>query len=640
MKNTTFKLIVSEPSIDVPDTGYLTTESSSATSTEQLLPAILALILASIIIAMIIRYRKKAKKGLEIKASNSTTVFHSLLLVVALSGLTFCASSIYSAVAASIDFTTKSTLEVPAILDMTNTVKACGTDEIKISQALPAGYKLKMSGTPLALEDGTSIGTIADDGFADGTWAFTTNEEGGFLPIPSDMTLIKSTTESATDDTTVIKYCAMLGPDTKPGTYTGTISYEVEANPSSNPDPSPNPNPNPNPDQNAPTASDTFVIPDKYNTGNLKGVPLTKFVQGETTIDGVTTGVSGDTLVVNFLWSGNRHTNVRTIENMDFTNYPSLRFYNGGEQIEGDVIFIFRNCKFNSVGVGWNMWDNVKFYFYDSEFKSFGSSNAEFHRCYFGGGPGDTMNPFKNVAVYNSFFTNNTPLFSDGTHMDGIHTFGSNNSEAATAIIHNLHYYDSRIETPYFLTKKENGEFSTGYVNASIMFAPEYNDANDVIYENMWVNGGGYTIYGGSATNQVTNITMKDIHVGYGHIYGIFYPNRKPENGVVNQINVAHYDKLIAGSVWKEDGKTHVSISNETLIERQLTCKTNHNTYTRTISAHPRITKENASEFTYATLPYDLDTVFDDDATYIQCYDTTAEGAELNEDTLIRTEVF
>ncbi len=62
MKNTSFKLVVSEPSIDVPDTGYLTTESSSATSNERLLPAILALILASIIIAMIIRYRKKLKK--------------------------------------------------------------------------------------------------------------------------------------------------------------------------------------------------------------------------------------------------------------------------------------------------------------------------------------------------------------------------------------------------------------------------------------------------------------------------------------------------------------------------------------------------------------------------------------------------
>lgn len=632
MRNTTFKLVVAEPTIDVPDTGYNTAGSSSAINSEQLLPAILALVFAALLIVMIIKNRKRARKGFGIKSSKSTTAFHSLLFIAVISGLAFGANSFYSATAANVEFTTKSTLEVSATLSTTDSITACGTDEIKISQAMAAGYKLKMSGTPLTMDDGTTIGTIEDDGFADGTWAFTTNEEGGFLPIPSDMTLIKSTTESAAGDTTIIKYCAVLGPDAKPGTYSGTLSYEVEANPVVTPDPVPDPD--------APTASDSFVIPDKYNTGNLKGVPLTKFVQGETTIDGVTTGVSGETLVVNFLWSGNRHTNTRIIENMDFTNYPSFRFYNGGEQIEGDVIFIFRNCKFNSVGVGWDMWENVKFYFYDSEFKSFGSSNAEFHRCYFGGGGGDTMNPFKNVAVYNSYFTVNTPLINDGTHVDGIHTFGSNNSAAATAIIHNLHYYDSRIEMPYVRTKKENGEYSTGYVNAAIMFAPEYNDADDVIYENMWVNGGGYTIYGGSAYDQITNITMKDIHVGYGHIYGIMYPNKKPENGVVDTINVDHYDKLIAGSVWKEDGKTHVSISNDTLVERQLTCKTNHGTYTRTIAAHPRITKENSVNYSYATMPYDLDTVFDDDAAYIQCYDTTAEGAEMNESTIIRTEVF
>jgi len=632
MQNTTFKLIVSEPTLDVPDTGFSTAGSTSAVSNEQIIPAILAFVLALFLIVMIIRFRKKAKKGLNIKSGKGTTVLRALFLAVALGGLVYSGSTLYRAMALDVDFTTKSTLEVPAVLDPSRSIRVCGTDEVKVTEAMPAGYSLKMSGTPLTLDDGTTIDTIEDDGFADGTWAFTTNEEGGLLPIPSEATLIKSTQSSEAGDTTDILYCAMLGSDTKPGTYTGTITYELEANPVTNPDPAPNPNPTPDP--NIPTTSDSFVIPDRYNTGIPKGTTLTKFVQGETTIDGVTTGVSGDALVINFIWNGNRHTNTRIIENIDFTNYPSLRIYTGGEEITDDIIFIFKNCKFNSIGVGWNMWDSVKFYFYDSEIQSFGASNAEFHRCYFGGGPGDTMNPFKNVSVYNSYFTNNTPLFADGTHMDGIHTFGSNNSAAATSLIHNLHFYDSRIETPYILTQKENGEYSTGYVNASIMFAPEFNDADDVSFENMWVNGGGYTIYGGSATNQITNITMKDIHVGYGHIYGIMYPNRKPENGVVNTINVEHYDKLIAGSVWKEDGKTHISISNDTTIERTLTCKTNNNTYTRTINAHPVITKANAKDHTFATLPYDLDIVFDDDASYLQCYDTT--DGEL----LIRTEVF
>jgi len=258
MQTTTFKLVVDEAPIAVPDTGYNIIGSSSASGDKQMVLAIFAIVgvvLATLLIVAILRYRKKAKFGFNIKASKGTMIFRSLLAVAALGGLGFGANFLYNVMAAQgATFTTKGEITADAVLKKEESVIVCAADEVKISQALPGGYRVKMRATPLTLTEATTAEDEENDneengangeaivipsftttgGFAENTWGVVVdNEEDvqGIYPESGTTSHTYKLTETASEEgeTTIFKYCVNLGADAKPGTYAATISYELDA---------------------------------------------------------------------------------------------------------------------------------------------------------------------------------------------------------------------------------------------------------------------------------------------------------------------------------------------------------------------------------------------------------------------------
>lgn len=261
MQWTMLKLVVDEAPVLVPDTGYMTGSTSAMGDNQTTITIFtaVAVIIATILVAAVVRYRRKAKFGL--KASRETMIFRSLLALAAIGGLGFGANFLYSVMAAdTVAFTTKGEILMETELKADEPVVVCGTDEVKITQALPAGYKLSMKATPLstgtimrAMTTGSTSGSVGNKGtgevedseehetiiipsmdkeFAEDTWGYTVGDGDKMSAISDKSVGIKSvTTAVANGDTTTIKFCVKLSPDAKPGTYVSFIDYAIDATP-------------------------------------------------------------------------------------------------------------------------------------------------------------------------------------------------------------------------------------------------------------------------------------------------------------------------------------------------------------------------------------------------------------------------
>lgn len=381
--------------------------------------------------------------------------------------------------------------------------------------------------------------------------------------------------------------------------------------------------------------SDKIVIPDKYNTG-VKG-NLTKY---NLDMDlGLKIKMSGNAVVINFAFKQN-HIPEIVIQNIDFTDYDKVAIYGGGENITDTKIkLIFKNCKFNFVSTPANFDTDITVEFQNCTIQNFGGSNASFNKCFFGGSSHDGMNPHRNVTVKNSYFAGiNTYDANNARHYDGVQMFGSNTID--NLLVENLKFYNCRFEVPA-INETRNGVPSKSGVNAPIMFALEYDNGNNVTFENIIANGGGYSVYA-TTKNGVSykNLTFKNVKLGYGHLFGKLYPMTDTNKANTKFINFGYYDSLYIGSVWKDSKAIHISTTNDTLIERKLTCKTDKDTYNFNIPAHPKLTRENNSTFKFNQMPYDIDNKINDtSAKYIKCYDTTNTDILSNE-ILIRTQKF
>ena len=379
-------------------------------------------------------------------------------------------------------------------------------------------------------------------------------------------------------------------------------------------------------------------MPDKYNTGIVSNDQKI-FIIGDELAGFLVQESPKGVAVINFYHKQNISKENVYIENMDFSNYD-FRFYNHGTP-DHEIKITFYNCIFGSIGTPVNCDDKISFYFNNCSIRHHGGSNATFDRCKFEGHVSDGMNPNKNVTVKNSYFYVVDTYTSKGeAHYDGVHMFGCNSAACKGLLVENIYFYNTRFETPYF-SEKRDGVTSTSYVNASIMFALEYSNGNNIVFENIYANGGGYSIYAGASKGMsYTNAIFKDVKVGYGHLYGILYPMKEQDKENTTFINFGHYDKLLVGSVWKDDNGVHISTTNDTLIERELTCVTNKGTYVFKVNAHPKLSKKTAYDYTFYDMPYDInETIEKDDILYVKCYDTT-ETNKLTDENLIRTQKF
>ena len=363
------------------------------------------------------------------------------------------------------------------------------------------------------------------------------------------------------------------------------------------------------------TQADTMVVPDAYNTG-CKGIltPVSVGEDGTTQLYDLTlsSGNNGEHHVFDFYYRNGDISGTIYIENYDFSTKP-LSVFNESK-VDREIKLIFKNCKFSSVGVGSGP-SCLSYEFYNCTFNSFYGSNAIFSKCRFGNSNSDGIVPFGNVQVNDCFFGNMAGEVSDkGRHIDGTQIYGHEGID-----VENVHFTNCRFEVPPLAPAGTKDG-----VNACIMLFLEYSSGDNISFNNIYVNGGGYTIYAGVKYDglTLTNASFNNIRFGAANRYGVFYPG-SPET--VTKNNILSTDSLYVGSVWKENGQTHFSVTNDTNRERTLFICTDTGAYTYTIPAC-LTSGEITSATTYDDFPFDMDIVVPADCEYAVCFDNTVPG--------------
>ena len=379
--------------------------------------------------------------------------------------------------------------------------------------------------------------------------------------------------------------------------------------------------------------NDGSMIPDKYNTGVNPNIPLTKMTAGANfTINGLLFRDRPDTgegvMLIDPIDATIPENGVITIENYDFSAIK-IRFvdYRHFSDNGGKIKLVFKNCKFYSFSSNNNSTLSVEFY--DCDFNSVSGSYMIIERCKFHPTDGDAMIPFRNVTVKDSYIYTLGEKSSDGKHIDGFQSFGNKNFDTEIILFSN-----TRIEVPKIKTGKE-GDWYVPYINAPAMISDEYSPyIRNITLENMHLNGGGYTIYYGCSKDckELSGLTFKNVQVGYGHLFGTTYPTHGNTDAASIESatnNTSHVTSVYIGSAWKSSDGVHMSVTNEMLMERTLTCVSDSGTTTNKIAAHPKLTQrmEVKDIPTFDSLPYDLDVVVASaSATNVKCYDTTDDN--------------
>lgn len=359
------------------------------------------------------------------------------------------------------------------------------------------------------------------------------------------------------------------------------------------------------------TVNDVRLIPDKFNTG-CKG-ELTSPEALAVTINGVQLigGSNNTRRVLDFYYRNKDITGTVCFENYDFSDYPFWGMHETA--VERKVHVVFNNCKFAGVALN-RLAGNVTYEFNNCSFQSVSGGNATINRCKFGGSFSDGIVPFQNVEINDCFFFDMSYISPDKeVHTDGTQIYGYNGVE-----VQNVSYNNCRFEIPPL-----NLAGSKAYINACIMLQLEYNDAKNLSFKNCIVNGGGYSIYarGKKAGFTFDNVTFDGIQYGGAAKYGLFYTDIEPS---IEIKNVHRTDSLYVASVWKENGKIHLSVTNDTNQERTLKIITENGEYEKTLEACKK-GSEFIAEDTYDSMPFDREIVIDD-SEYIICYDATTEG--------------
>ncbi len=353
------------------------------------------------------------------------------------------------------------------------------------------------------------------------------------------------------------------------------------------------------------TENDKVVIPDKYNTG-AKGELYTARV-GDT-IQGITfkVGNNGTANRIDFRYCKITDKDI-VFDSVDFSGYE-LYIANEGYAQDGTKIS-FHNCIFSKIRTSYGS-KNIAIHFSDCTITSFGGSNATFSNCMFGGTYTDALVPYCNVTVKDSYFCNmaSTDPKGKGVHTDATQIYGTENVDVT-----NVHYDNCRFEVPAMPTNS-----ASAIVNACIMLQLEYSDGDNISINNCILNGGGYSLYASSKNGRTfSNTIIQNLRIGCSRVYGLVYPTVK--DGITTR-NIINTDSLYVGTVWKENGKTFFSVTNDTNVEREFKVFADGREYSFQIPACPvgQSLYENFEDY-----PFDIPICIEKDVTYAVCYDVT-----------------
>lgn len=354
---------------------------------------------------------------------------------------------------------------------------------------------------------------------------------------------------------------------------------------------------------------DINVIPDKYNTGakgNLQVVDIAENIEGIQ----FAAGNNGTTNALDFAHRNKTISGEVVFKNYDFSAYQVALFNEA--KVERDISIRFENCKFSKFTAGKSN-ALINFEFVNCTFENFNGSNASFYNCLFTGSYCDGLNPFQNITVQSCYFSDKA---TDDPAGAGLHTDGTQLYGYKELDLQNIHYDNCRFEIPAI----DMGDEAAG-VNACIMLQIEYSNANGLSFTNCVLNGGGYSMYAWSKKGDYTlsDVLFKNIQFGSANTFGAIYP--KIGEGVTFE-DFSGTDTLYVGSVWKADGKTYVSVSNDTLIDRVLVTYTKNNKYSYLIPACPDVEEEKV----FANYPFDVQIEIPEDCEYVICYDASIEN--------------
>jgi len=400
---------------------------------------------------------------------------------------------------------------------------------------------------------------------------------------------------------------------------------------------------------------DGSMIPDKYNTGPDPSIALTNFnpAPGETVnVSGIkimrcTESYMGENyLLLNYKFLGDA-PDVSVIENYDFSYYEFQ--VSGAPLVERTIIF--KNCKFNHLKFDVVRDWHAKYEFYDCEFNTVEGNFMKFERCLFHPLVFDALDTQQDVSVKDSYIFFVGDSRSAGKHIDGVQTAGVR--QDPTFDVANISFNNVRMEMPQIKVAGPDGEWFFPLLNAPIMVSLEgaYYGHN-ISFENIHANGGGHSIYW-SCSNEtkkknvcrsLTNTLSRNIVVGYGHMYSMmneYHNNVDMDTWVIE--NVDHVTDLYICSVWKNSAGVHVSVTNELLTNRTMTCTADGKvSATHTIPAHPKIPKDKIVEhyLVFDDFPYDIDLIVADKSAHeVSCYDVTETG-DVNNSPLLKTVIF
>ena len=374
-----------------------------------------------------------------------------------------------------------------------------------------------------------------------------------------------------------------------------------------------------------PTKADTVVLPDKYNTGagslGYEDETIVK-VTGAGVYNGIT--VTGNTGGYRVSLSGLDPVNDKiVISNLDFSEGTFVGVANYTPTQKTTVYFV--NCIFQKIQTNRNGEDSHMYLHFDHcTVKNFGGSNVTLEWCEFGGNDDvDAMNPFQNVTVKNCYVANKDAVGYDRElHADAtqIYGYGPNGKET---VAKNQYYYNFRAEMPSVWYTD-----SKSYTNSILMISLDYNDADNITFEHCTINGGGCPIMlfdnpkNKNPGFKMTNIHYKDIYHGCVKQFGERVMTLTSPESSVTLENVVPTKTLLVGSVWKEDGKTHFSVTNDTNETRQFTVMTDKGTYSFTVEGCPLFVELERDQ-AFSEFPFDLQYSIDEDAQWAVCYDST-----------------
>ncbi len=355
------------------------------------------------------------------------------------------------------------------------------------------------------------------------------------------------------------------------------------------------------------TSADVLIMPDKYNTGSKGTLTKSGLAQKIGDIQ-FAAGNNGTANVLDFYYRNKTLSGEFVIENIDFSDYTTNLF--NDSKVERNIKIIFNNCKFKSFACSRTGTSPISFVFNNCSFVSFAGSNAVFDKCSFSGSYSDGMNPFVNVSVNNCYIYDRSSADTAGAgkHTDGTQIYGNAGYDAV-----NISYNNCRFEMPA-INMGEN----TAYINAPIMLQTEYSNGNNITFSDCTINGGGYSIYAhGSKGTDIKNVIFKNISVGGTMKFGVVYPDLD-EDVVLD--NLHGTKDLYAGSVFKDTKGTHISVTNDTLMEKIVAVYTDKGIFTKTIPACMAADEAQA----FLDYPFDVDVLIPHDCKYVVCYDVTA----------------